>query len=109
MKNNFKHLNYLVIIFCFQFIACSNNNRSNNGSNTNQQVNNKGNCGDAQDFARKNYIKTANDAINLTIVGCEQNPDGSFTIEFTNSGTSENRGMPVKQNVRVGFDGNNYY
>jgi hypothetical protein len=109
MKNNFKHLNYLVIIFCIQFIACGNNNRSNNGSNTNQQVINKGNCGDAQDFARKNYIKTANDAINLTIVGCEQNPDGSFTIEFTNSGTSENPGMPVKQNVRVGFDGNNYY
>lgn len=39
MKKKFKHLNYLVIIFCIQFIACGNNNRSNNRSNTNQQAN----------------------------------------------------------------------
>jgi hypothetical protein len=109
MKKNLKILNLILMVSIIQFYACSNDNNRKKGSRTNQQLANNGNCSDAKEFAKRQYIKNADDAINLTIVGCEQNPDGSFTVEFTNSGTSENPGIPVKQNVRVGFDGNKYY
>jgi hypothetical protein len=108
MKNIFKHLNYIVFIFGIQFFACSNNS-NNKGASTKQEVTNKGNCSGAKEFARKTYIRTVDDVVNLTIVGCDENPDGSFEITFTNSATSERPGMPVKQYVKVAFDGNKYY
>jgi hypothetical protein len=100
MKNIFKHLNYIIIIF----FACSNNN-----------IINKGNCSGAQEFFDKNYVQstTIGGIISIAIVGCDENSDGSFTITYINiptpiTGANENLGMPVKQYCKVGFDGNKY-
>jgi hypothetical protein len=109
MKKSFKYLNYLVIIFCIQFIACRNNNKSNNGANTNQQVTNKGNCSGAKQYALKTYINVNGGGLNYTIEGCNENPDGSFQITLQKTGTYDSNGNLEKRYVRVGFDGNNYY
>ncbi len=68
----------------------------------------KVNCSNAKEFARRQYIRTPDATINLTIEGDDQTPDGSFTIEFTNFVTIEIPRMQVK-NVSEGFKGNNYY
>lgn len=107
MKNNLFYI--IFFITCIQIYSCSNNKSRNISARTRQENTNKGNCNDAQEFARKNYIRNVDDEIYLTIVGCEENPDGSYKITFTNTGTSDNPGMPIKQLVRVCFDGNNYY
>jgi hypothetical protein len=110
MKNTFKYLSYILIVSIIQLYACSNNNSRNKGSNNKQDVTTqKGNCSEAKQYALKTYVSVNGSGLNYTIVGCNENSDGSFEITLQKTGTYDSNGNLEKRYVRVGFDGNNYY